>query len=173
VTFGGRRRARTPLTPDEAWDYALRLLTGRAMSAEEVRTRLVRRGLPDDDAQRVIRRLVDLRLLDDAVYAEAYVRNRAAQRGRLALRQELRRKGIAEALVDDALVERSDADEATAARALLHKGSWRFAAAHGDDPQKAAAARARAFALLARRGFAVDAARAAVEEVLGAGDDGG
>jgi regulatory protein len=172
VTFGGRR-ARTPLAPADAWDYALRLLTGRAMSEGELRTRLERRGLPGDDAEHLVRRLVELRLLDDRAYAEAYVRSRAGTRGRLGLRQELRRKGIGEGLVDDALAERSDDAEAHAAQALLRKQSWRFAAVHGADRAKAAAARGRAFALLARRGFTPDAARAAVAGVLGDGDDDG
>jgi regulatory protein len=164
-------RSPTPLAPERAWDYALSLLGQRARTAAEMRERLRRRSLPDAETERVVERLEELGLLDDRAFAEAYVRTRAESRGRLGLRRELQRKGLAEEVVDDALAERTDDDEARAAVALLRKQAWRFRAAHEDDRERAAAARSRAYALLARRGFPPDAARGAVEAVLGAHDD--
>ena len=161
------RRPPRPLAPERAWDYALWLLGRRAYTTAELRARLRRRSLPEADAERVVARLVELGLLDDRAYARDHVERRAATRGRLALQQELRRKGVAEDLIDAAVGVGSDDDQRRAAAALLRKQAWRFAAA-----ADAAKARARAYALLARRGFPPDAAREAVDEVLPRVDDG-
>ena len=166
---GRALRAPTPLDPERAWDYALELLARRAMSAAEVRTRLRRRSLPGHEADAVIAKLERLGLLNDRAFAEAYVRGRARERGRLALRRELQHKGVAEDVAEEALAPRDDADQAAAARALLLKHAWRFEAA-SDDARAVHAARARAYGLLARRGFPPDAVAAAVAEVLGDGE---
>lgn len=163
---GRALRAPTPLDPERAWDYALELLARRAMSASEVRARLRRRSLPEADADAVVAKLERLGLLNDRAFAEAYVRSRSRERGRLALRRELQHKGVAEDVADGALAPHDDADQALAARALLAKHAWRFAAAP-DDARAVHAARARAYGLLARRGFPPDAVAAAVAEVLG------
>ncbi|CAN5829438.1 hypothetical protein BH23DEI1_BH23DEI1_05040 [soil metagenome] len=160
-------RAPTPLDPERAWDYALLLLGRRSCTAAEMRVRLERRSLPEADADRVVARLQELDLLNDRAFARAYVRSRTAGRGRLGLARELRRKGVAEDVVDDALADATDEAQGRAAAELIRKQAWRFRDAALDDPERAAAARARAFALLARRGFPSDAARHAVEQVLG------
>jgi len=112
-----------------------------------------------------------LRLLDDRAFAEAYVRRRRDERGRLALRTELRRKGIDEALIDRVLAADdedpglSDEQQREAASALLTKHAWRFAGRPaGDAPDgdvtdarlERQRRRARAAGFLARRGFAPD-----------------
>jgi regulatory protein len=135
-----------------------------------VRQRLRRRSLPEDEAERVVSRLLELGLLDDRAYAVAYVERRAATRGALALRQELRRKGVAAELVDRAVGAHGEADQRRAAVALLRKQAWRFEVAPDADDAEAARARARAYALLARRGFAPDVVREAVDEALPAHD---
>ncbi len=163
-------RAPTPLDAERAWDYALDLLTRRAMSASEVGERLRRRSLPEPDADAVVAKLERLGLVNDRAFAESYVRARARERGRLALRRELHRKGVAEDTVDGALVPHDDAHQEAAARALLAKHAWRFAAAAQGDARAAQAARARAYGLLARRGFPPDAVRAAVAAMLGDDD---
>ena len=161
-----RIRPPAPLPPERAWDYALLLLGRRAYTAHEMRARLRRRALAEDEVERVVGRLEELRLIDDHAFARVYVASRAAAHGDLALRHALRRKGVAEAIVDDVLVDRSEHDQLAAAEALLRKHAWRFA-----SPKTAEAGRARAFALLARRGFAPDAAREAVDAVLPPSED--
>jgi len=166
------RRPPTPLDPERAWDFALRLLGRQAYTAAEVVDRLRRRGLDPERAGRIVARLQELGLLDDRAYAVAFVQRRGDERGRNALRSELRRKGVAEALVEGALdggddrPALDDAQQAGAAAALLRKHAWRFAP-RGHGAQAAAAdehtarherqrLRARAAAFLARRGFAPD-----------------
>jgi regulatory protein len=156
-----RRPARLP--PERAWDYALGLLGRQAYSAAELGRRLVRRGLAQAETDRVIARLQELSLLDDARYAEAFVRSRRGAKGTLALRRELGRKGVADHHVEAALGEAGEPDQLAAALAVLDTHAWRFADAAGDDPDAARRARARAAAFLARRGFAPDDVAAALE----------
>jgi regulatory protein len=135
-----------------------------------VRERLRRRSLPEADAERVVARLLELKLLDDRAFAEAYVARRSSGRGRLALQQELRRKGVTPALIDAALGTPGASDEGRAAAALLRKQAWRFTLSADADAAERARARSRAYALLARRGFDPDAVRAAVDELFAGSD---
>lgn len=146
-----RRRAAAPLTRERAWSYALWLLGRQALSAADVERRLLRRGLDADGAAATVARLRELALLDDAAFAATYVRSRARDKGALALRHELARRGVAEAHVDAAL---DDVDDPVrVAVGVLERNAWRFAAADDPDPAAAQRARRRALAFLARRGF--------------------
>ena len=101
----------------------LTLLTAAPRSRGELATALRKRRVPDEVATRVLDRLTDVNLIDDAAYAEAFVESRHRGRGlaRSALRQELRRKGVDEA-VASAAVETIDADdELAAAKALVDR----------------------------------------------------
>lgn len=160
-----RRRPPAPLTPEKAWDYALLLLGRQAYSVAELERKLLRRALPGSDAARVVARLEELGLLDDARYAEAYVRSRRSTKGPIALRQELRRKGVSEGHVEAALAAEGADDPVAAAAALLERNAWRFDAVDSDDRERARAARRRAMALLARRGFDIDVVHAALERI--------
>ncbi len=173
------QREPKPFTSKRAWDYLLFLLARRSYTVAELRERLLRRGLPEDEADPLLQRLAELRLVDDALYAEQYVSSRKAARGRLVLRRELRRKGVSEDLVNHELGALSPAQQAEAATALLLKNAWRYEPS-GDGPVDAGAAsdeeeygrvqalrkaRAKAFGFLARRGFSADAAVVALERV--------
>lgn len=136
------RRPPRPLEPEAAWGYALDLLARRALTATEVHQRLRRRAVPEPEAARIVARLRELELLDDAAYAAGYVRGRAQVHGRAVLRRDLRRKGVDEALVDAALAGGDDgpvlddAHQAAAATALLRKHVWRYAGRAGSAPAK-------------------------------------
>ena len=117
---------RTPLDPERAWTYLLDLLTRRDYTEAELRDRLHRRGLGDDDADVLLSRLRELGLADDARFTEQYVASRRRSRGRLALRAELRRKGVDEALVQRELDPLSEAQQVAAASALLQRYAWRY-----------------------------------------------
>ncbi|WP_246222188.1 MULTISPECIES: regulatory protein RecX [Gordonia] len=88
-----------------AWDVALRLLGVRARSRHEMRERLLRRGFDDDVVNDVMARLDRAGLLDDTDFASEWVRSRHSHsgRGRIALKQELRSKGIDTEVIDEAL----------------------------------------------------------------------
>lgn len=183
-----RQRKARPFTAKRAWDYLLFLLSRRSYTVAELRERLARRGLPAEEGEPLLERLRELSLVDDALYAEQYVRSRKGERGRLVLRRELRRKGVSEELVEGELAELSADQQAEAAEALLVKNAWRYRpqpspaggpVGHGSEGfeqaharrQQRHKARSKAFAFLARRGFSADAAVRALEQVGWFGDE--
>lgn len=128
---------------------ALRLLTTRARTRDELREALRRRQVPTDAAESVLARLESVGLLNDSDFARQWVSSRQQRRSlsRTALRHELRRKGLASDHVDAALAEVSGDDERAAAAALISK---RIAGMTALEPHT----RYRRLAqMLARRGF--------------------
>ena len=123
--------------------YAFRALAARALSVSELRTRLLRRAANPEDAESVLARVQELGYLDDAVLARTMA-NRSGI-GRHRVRAELTRRGVDDALTQQALTVRDDDREAQEAAALLERQLPRLRRAR--DP------RASAFAYLARRGF--------------------
>ena len=127
---------------EQARALCLRLLTARARTRAELEGQLTKRGYPDDVSTRVLDRLADVGLIDDADFAEQWVRSRRvnAGKGKRALAAELRTKGVdnevitaalsdidagaererAEQLVNDKLRrERNTEDEAKLTRRLV------------------------------------------------------
>ena len=174
-----RQRRQRPLTREGAWEYLLRVLARQSYTVAELRRKLQLRGVPDGSVEELLARLQELRLVDDATYAEQYVASRKASRGRLALSQELRRKGIAEELAAQRVGALTSAQQLEAATALLNKNAWRYRPAVGRGAARSGEeqgvspehesrvhllkARAKAMGFLARRGFTADVATLAIE----------
>lgn len=140
----------------------LQLLTGQARPRAGLATALRQRGIPDEVAEKVLDRFTDLGLIDDRAYAEMFVaaKHRDRALGATALRNELRRKGLDEVVVDEA-VRAVDADaERDRAAALIDR---RVDAAMVNGIQ---AARRRLIGLLARRGYSAEVASSVVEQAL-------
>jgi regulatory protein len=97
-----------------AREAALRLLGARPRSTAELRARLHRAGAPADAAASVIADLTRDGYLDDLEFARAWVRSRMAIRpcGLQRLRSELREKGVASALIEQAIREVHGEEEA-------------------------------------------------------------
>lgn len=83
----------------------LRLLTVRARTRAELEAQLTKRDFPDDVSARVLDRLVEVGLLDDAAFAEQWVHTRRANagKGKRALAAELRTKGVDPELIAETL----------------------------------------------------------------------
>jgi regulatory protein len=94
-----------PKREEQARDVCLRLLTVRARTRAELEAQLTKRGYPDDVSARVLDRLVEVGLLDDAAFAEEWVRARRANagKGKRALAAELRTKGVDPELIAETL----------------------------------------------------------------------
>jgi regulatory protein len=136
----------------DTFETALRLLTRRAHSEAELRRKLARRGCPADDVDRAVVRVRGLGYLDDAAFARALAGARARTRGPALIARELASKGIARALVQDAVGAVRREDVVAAARRLAGR-----AAETGADRRLAAAR-------LQRRGFPGDVIREALGE---------
>jgi regulatory protein len=151
--------------PWKARDAALSLLSYRARTAVELKRRLKRKGFDDDVAASTVERLDRLGVVDDAAFAESFVRDRVRlkPRGPRRLAGELRAKGVDEDTARAAIAEVMEREEATELD-LAHAAAARWKPRAGEDPARA---RIRLQGFLARRGFGDDAVRAVVGEKLG------
>ncbi len=97
-----------------AYEGALGYLGYRPRSSAEVEAYLTRRKASPAVAQTVIARLAAAGLVDDDAFARYWVENRESfrPRGRRSLRFELRRKGVADAVVESVTQEIDEADSA-------------------------------------------------------------
>ncbi|MFJ9951942.1 recombination regulator RecX [Kitasatospora sp. NPDC091207] len=158
-------KAEEPLDPEaRARDICLRLLTGAAKTRKQLADALRRREIPDEVADGVLTRLEEVGLIDDAAFALAWVESRHAVRGlsRRALAQELRTKGVAGELVEQAVAQLDYDDETEAARALVER---KLRATRGVERQ---ARTRRLVGVLARRGYSEGLAFRVVREALDA-----
>jgi regulatory protein len=97
-------RSRPLASEEDLYQYALRALVRRAHSVFEMRRALERRA-EKALVRRVLSRLTQGGLLDDARYARQFARYRAESRrqGRFRVARELRARGVADRLIEAAL----------------------------------------------------------------------
>lgn len=157
---------RTPKPPDDpvqhAKDICLRLLTARPRTRVELAQALARKGVEEDVASKVLARLDEVGLIDDAAFADVWVRSRHNLQGlsRRALAMELRRKGVADESAEEALAS-VDADaEEDRARQLVRKRMR--ALGDADEPTKIR----KLVGMLARKGYAEGLAYRVVKDEL-------
>jgi regulatory protein len=152
----------------------LRQLTSSAKSRLQLSRKLAERNIPEDVAEAVLDRFQEVRLIDDAEFAETWVRSRSQSRklARGALRRELADKGIDADTAAAALEQLSDADEEAAARQLVER-KLRTRTDLSDRAERDRTTR-RLASMLARKGYQPAQAFRIVAEVLessAAGED--
>ncbi|MGH2633318.1 MAG: regulatory protein RecX [Tepidiformaceae bacterium] len=151
----------------EAHESALRLLSYRARSEQELRARLARRGVGGGVIDEEMERLRAAKLIDDDAFAGMWVQERAllAPRGRRLLQNELRAKGIAPGSIEDATAQ---LDDHAAALVLAQARAHKLRDATYDDFRK------KVGGLLQRKGFDYGVIAAVLREVWGSrGDSNG
>ncbi|WP_051423151.1 regulatory protein RecX [Arthrobacter sp. MA-N2] len=144
----------------------LRQLTNSPKSRLQLARKLAERKVPEDVAEAVLDRFEEVRLIDDADFAEMWVRSRSQSRklARGALRRELADKGIDAETAEQALGQVSDDDERNAARDLVAR---RLRAGIDLSDRTARDKQTRRLAsMLARKGYQPSAAFRIVGEVL-------
>lgn len=106
-----------------AQDLVYRQLAVRARSHFELVQTLLRKGFEEDIARRVLQKFCDAGLVDDAAFAESWVRERHEHRGlgREALGHELRRKGVDESTIAMALSTVDDEAQVERAHELVRR----------------------------------------------------
>lgn len=149
----------------------LRQLSTSAKSRLQLARKLAERNIPEDVAGAVLDRFEEVRLVDDADFAESWVRSRSQNRklARGALRRELAEKGIADDVAAGALAQVSDEQEESAARGLVER-KLRNVRGLEDRAERDRAAR-RLASMLARKGYQPSQAFRIVGEVLDAALD--
>lgn len=146
----------------------LRQLTSSAKSRLQLARKLAERNVPEDVAEAVLDRFEEVRLIDDADFADMWVRSRSQSRklAKGALRRELSDKGIDADTAAAALEQLSDADEEAAARVLVER-KLRPGTDLSDRAERDKMTR-RLASMLARKGYQPAQAFRVVGEVIDA-----
>ncbi len=135
-------------TEEQAYERALKLLSSRPRSEDEIRRKLREHKVADQTIEAVVAHLRRAGLVDDAAFANYWVENRAAFRPRSQrmLKAELKRKGVGDAALAHALATTNDAEAAYALAAKRVRSAKLAEAPYPDF-------RRRLGDYLARRGF--------------------
>ncbi|TVT02830.1 regulatory protein RecX [Amycolatopsis bartoniae] len=154
------------LSPEEAWKKAKEvcfdLLAIRARTKDELRQALRRKGFDEELSERLIGKLDSSGLVDDAAFAEQWVRSRHTTQGlaRSALVAELKRKGVDGEVASQAAEEIDRESEEQRARELVRK---RLRTMTTLDEQTAVR---RLLGTLARKGYPQGLAYSVIREEL-------
>ena len=154
-----RRKANpSPEDAEAARECCLRLLAAHARSAAELRDRLRRAGFATDVVEKVVTGLAGAGLVDDLEFARSWVAGRQAAGGigKQKLRWELRRKGVANDLIERAIAEGVQEDTEAEQALLLARKRLK-----GSDAKDLARVRR----LLVSRGFGFDIVDAAMRRI--------
>ena len=135
---------------EQARALCLRLLTARARTRAELAGQLTKRGYPHDVSTKVLDRLAEVGLIDDADFAQQWVHSRRANasKGNRALAAELRTKGLDDDVIAAALNGIDGSSEHDRAVKLVQTKLRR----ENLDGDQAKVAR-RLVGMLARRGY--------------------
>jgi regulatory protein len=149
-----------------AQNIVYRQLAASAKSRLQLARKLAERNIPDDVAEAVLDRFQEARLINDADFADMWVRSRSQSRklAKGALRRELAEKGIDQDTAAAALEQLTDADEEAAARQLVER-KLRPGTDFQDRAERDKATR-RLASMLARKGYQPSQAFRIVNEVL-------
>ena len=138
------------------YDAAIKILMRRAHSVHEMKKALIRRTPDETLIQRVLTRLKENGLIDDARYAKQFARQRTEVRkqGKFRVARELRARGVPDRHITPAIdATASETDEATLVRDRI-KRKMRLFRGEIDDRKVASLYRS-----LLRAGFSADVIR--------------
>ena len=122
------------------------LLGRQSYTKTQLVKKLERKEATPETIEQVMDKLERLHFVDDALYAENYIRARKRRKGPLALKQELYQKGVPGKLIAPAVEELGEEEQVQAALALVERQAWRW---QGEPFER----RSKAYAYLARRGY--------------------
>lgn len=159
----GAPDAGIPRDPEAAArQVCLRLLTLAPRTRAQLADALRRRHIPDKAAEAVLDRFTEIGLIDDPAFARAWVESRHHGRGlsRRALSNELRRRGVPDEDVHEAIELVDDDQEAAMARQVI---AGKVRATRG---QPSATRIRKLMGVLARKGYGAALAYRVVREAL-------
>ena len=145
-----------------ARQICLRMLTAAPRTSAQLAAALRRSGVPDETAEAVLGRFADVKLIDDAMFATAWVESRHYGRGLSgrALAAELRHRGVSSEDIRAAVDCLSPEQELATARSLVTR---KLAATRGQPPP---ARMRRLVGVLARKGYSQALAYRVAREAL-------
>lgn len=147
-------------TQEVAFQNALRFIGYRSRTTAEIVSKLAKKGFAEIVIQETIERLRTNGLLDDATFARTWVENQSTfrPRGQRALAFELRRKGVTDEVIAQALEETPGEEE------LAYQAGTRQA--HKLVNLEGNEFRMKLSAFLARRGFSYGTIAPVVSRIL-------
>ncbi len=155
-----------PLQLDDAYEDALTILDYSMKTSRQMRDKLRSKGYLDDVIDAVVQRLEASKLLDDEYVARRLMENMTSSgRGKLALRQKLRQKGISEEIEQSVMEDVSSEDQDAACLEAARKLFRKYASLEPRE-QKQKLSRA-----LASRGFGWDSVSYAIEKLIQESED--
>jgi regulatory protein len=138
------------------YDAAIKILMRRAHSVYEMKKALIRRTADENLIKKVLARLKQNGLIDDARYAQQFARQRTEIRkqGKFRVARELRARGVPDRHIAPALeAAAGEVDEAAMVRQRLHR---KLKLSHGEVDDRKIASLYRS---LLRAGFSSDTIR--------------
>ncbi len=98
-------KVKRPKSAEQALASLMRLCARAERSSGDARRLMANWMVPEADREGVVQRLIKERFIDDSRYAEAFVREKAnlSAWGEYKIRATLRRKGIADNIISEAL----------------------------------------------------------------------
>lgn len=161
ATIGKKMLADAVMTDNAqyAFDSAARMLAHGMRTRGELTQRLLQRGIPGAAIEQAMEKLSAYGYVDDAAYAQEYVRSAmaAGRWGRRVVAYRLKEKGLERSVIDAAMAAYTDDDE----RRIAQRQAGRLIAPDDGDARRQ---RQRVFASLTRHGFAPDTIRALFSE---------
>jgi regulatory protein len=144
----------------------------RERTVAEVRARLERAEVPEDEIEAAIAELLEFGYLDDARYARVFTQDKRTLEawGNERIDRGLRERGVARELIETALAEAMEADGFGADGATAPEGDGELERAVALLRQRFPSGpavqrdRERAFGVLARKGYESETAADAVRE---------
>jgi regulatory protein len=140
------------MTPEEAFGYALRALSARALTERELEKKLRQRKVGSKVIGEILERLRDYGFLNDNQIAARAVED--SSHGSFGVRQKLVARGISKHTIEDALQTRDPELDLEGAVGLLTRYQNRFTGERGQH---------KAYLFLTRRGFSSQTIRLALE----------
>ena len=150
---GGRP---TEDNPRQAFNSALRILTGRDHSKYELGLKLRQRGFEPQEIEKALSKCIQLDYVNDERTARVYIRQLIRKGyGKKRMRQEMNQKGLRGRQIQRILAEAvSESDEFESMERVLKKHINRFE--RESDPKKR---KEKMYRFLYARGFSQDAIR--------------
>jgi len=149
-------KPRTINTEPDLYEAAVKILSRRAHSVSEMKKALIRRTPDESLIQKVLARLKQNGLIDDARYAKQFARQRTEIRhqGKFRVARELRARGVPDQHIESAVAESSaNSDEAAMVRQRIER-KLKFLRGEIDDKKIASLYRT-----LLRAGFSSETIR--------------
>jgi regulatory protein len=155
-----------PPTEGAVRGILLDALSSAARTRGQLEAMLTRKGVAPEVGERVLDRFEEVGLVDDGGYAQAFVESRHEVRGqgRRALAYELRRRGVADETIGDALGAVDDEREFATACRLAQNRARRLAGLPADVRLR------RLAGFLARKGYSADIVVRAVRQAIDEAD---